>query len=197
MINPGEKGLLAPEVERLLATESEKRKIQLGVLTRLLAYFDSVYEIFHVRRPSCHTPIVVWMTEDVDNPDNPFQGPIPLLFRLPQNYVICDYREANDERAGIIGKASGELNPKAAELLNSPMQKLENLIVQIDRRIEEIGDPRERPSIVKKLKRWEKETGYCRSPLVRESTRHDLGAALQDLYNYYTKTLRNSESKNF
>jgi hypothetical protein len=182
-----------PELDRFFDADSERRQLQKRLTNRLLAYFDAIYEALFVNHPSSQLPIVVWMTQDQKNPDNPFQGPVPLLVRLPQEFVQYDYREGNDARGGVVRKnALSDLNPAIEEVLKLPKEELQGIIKGIDSRMEEIGDKQKRQLIVGRLEEWERETGYERDFIVKETQRHDYTLALKDLHGHYTRALGQS-----
>lgn len=167
----------------------EIRHAQQELLKRLFAYFQAVYQVFHIEHPSSHTPIIVWMTQDIVFPDNTFQGPIPLLFTFPESYALFDYRELNDER-GVLESGSEEiLSSSLRVLLQQPVQVLTQLIQSIDARMAELQDQSKITQILEQLKEWEHRVGYDKNILVSESARHDNGKALQRLSELYVQYL--------
>jgi hypothetical protein len=181
-----------PELSQLFDIDSERRQLQKQLTNQLLAYFDAVYEVLSYSHPSCKLPIVVWMTKDEEKNDNPFQGPIPLLFRLPPDFVQYDYREGNDDRGGVIRRVGNQLaglNPTIEEVLKLPENELREIIEGIGSRMEEIGDERKRQTVVEKLREWERTTGHDKDLTVEKTQRHDYNLALKDLHEYYTRAL--------
>lgn len=180
-----------PNLELLLSSieNREVRHAQQELLQRLFAYFQAVYQVFHIEHPSSHAPIIVWMTQDIVFPDNKFQGPIPLLFTFPESFVIYDYRELNDER-GVLESGSEEvLSSSLRALLLQPVQVLTQLIQSIDARMTELQEQSRILQIEVELKQWEHCVGYDKSILVSESARHDNGKALQRLRELYIQYL--------
>lgn len=180
-----------PNFDQLLAPveNKEMRHAQQELLKRLFAYFRAVYQVFHIEHPSSHTPIVVWMTQDIISLNNTFQGPIPLLFKFPNEYVVYDYRELNDERAVFESGSKTVLSSPLCELLLQSIDVLTNLIQHIDMRMVELKDQTNITQIVDELKKWECSVGYDKSILVLESARHDNGKALQRLRELYIQYL--------
>jgi len=183
---------LEQDLEPLLAPidQQEKRLLQAGVIKRLAAYFRAVYEVLHVEHPSSHGSIVVWMTKDIRSPTNVFQGPIPLLFEAPFEYVEYDYRELNDERGGVHSHSTKEINPQLSTVLRLSIQELMFLIQSIDARMFMLTDQTNTAYIAEGLSQWEKTVGYDKSMYVTESLRHNNAEALYKLGQLYFQFLR-------
>lgn len=177
--------------DQLLSSVENKevRHAQQELFKRLFAYFQAVHQVFHIEHPSSHTPIVVWMTQDTMTPNSTFQGPIPLLFKFPNKYVVYDYRELNDDRAVLESGSETVLSSSLRELLLQPIDVLTNLIQQIDMRMVELKDQTKIPQIADELKKWESAVGYDKNILISESARHDNGKALQRLRELYIQYL--------
>lgn len=180
-----------PDLELLLSSKEnrEVKHVQQELLKRIFAYFHAVHQVFHIEHPSSHTPIIVWMTQDIVFPDNKFQGPIPLLFTFPESFVIYDYRELNDERGVLESGSEKILSLSLRALLLQPVQVLTQLIQSIDARMAELQDQSKILQIEVELKKWEHRVGYDKSILVSESARHDNRKALQRLSELYVQYL--------
>lgn len=180
-----------PNLELLLSPIENKEllHVQQELLKRIFAYFHAVHQVFHIEHPSSHTPIIVWMTQDIVFPDNKFQGSIPLLFTFSENFVVYDYRELNDERGVLESGSEKVLSSSLRALLQQPVQVLTQLIQSIDARMAELQDQSKITPILEQIKEWEHRVGYDKSILVSESARHDNGKALQRLNELYVQYL--------
>ena len=177
-----------PIPEEILDANPEKRQLQKDLIVRLYAYFETVFEVLNVTHPSCHAPVIVWMTEDVNNPENLFQGPIPLLFELSPDLVQYDYREGNDER--ILDRNTNELTIDPQKTLNLPTDRLRTLIENIDKRMQEIADEQQRTKIVETLEKWVEAVGFNESLVVKESLQPlNFPQALKDFHSRYSEKL--------
>lgn len=178
---------LDADLEPLLATidQQEKRVLQTEVIKQLTAYFRAVYEVLHVEHPSSHGSIIVWMTKDMKFPTNMFQGPIPLLFEVPSEYIEYDYREFNDERGGVRSHSTKEINPQLHTILHLSTEELTFLIQSIDARMSMLADRVHIAHIAQELSQWEKAVGYDKSMYVTESSRHNNAEALYRLGQLY------------
>lgn len=177
------------QLEGLFDRETTRRKLQLTLVQQLLAYFDSTYRALYYQNPACQTPVIILMTQDLVRATNLFQGPIPLLFTPPQDEVEYDYREMNDERAGVYARATGELNPKMTDVLRLSTPILTLTVDRIDKRMSGIADGRSRRVFTAMLKGGERKTGYGESAIVKASETHDYNKALRQLQENYQSVL--------
>jgi hypothetical protein len=190
---------IRPDLEALFSGEPERKRLQLEVARRLLAYFDTVYQVLEYSHPSTVTPIVIWMTQDKEKPQNPFQGPIPMLVRASDQEFIkkwgmYDYREPNDSRGGVYPRNDNTINPAIIEILSSSNVELSALVQAIDARMKKINDPPKRHLIVNILQNWEQRTGYINSPFVTEASSHNYDDALCDLVRVYQEKLNKTNT---